>query len=363
MIPIAKPQIGIEEKNAVMEVLESGIIAEGPKVSEFEKAFAQFLGIKYSIAVNSGTAALYVSLLAHRIGEGDEVITSPFTFIASANSILFTGARPIFADIEEDTFNVDPDKIREKITSKTKAILPVHLYGHPADMKAISGIADDYSLVIIEDACQAHAAKFNGKNIGTFGTGNFSFYPTKNITTGEGGIITTDDPQIYERCRLLKSHGSKQRYLHEMLGYNFRMTDIAAAIGIEQLKKLDGFNKARQRNAAYMSSKLKSIAGIVTPVTRSNCEHVFHQYTVRVTENCRINRESLIKILNQKGISTGIHYPMPVHKQPYYRELGYKDSLPTAEKMSEEVLSLPIHPAVSKEDMDFIILTIKGACE
>ncbi len=363
MIPIAKPQIGIEEKNAVMKVLELGIIAEGPKVSEFEKSFAQFLGVKYCIAVNSGTAALHVSLLAHQIGKGDEVITSPFTFIASANSILFTGARPVFADIEEDTFNINPDKILEKITSRTKAILPVHLYGHPADMKAISEIADDNNLIIIEDACQAHGAKFNGKYAGTFGCGNFSFYPTKNMTTGEGGIITTNDLKVYEQSRLIRSHGSKQRYLHEMLGYNFRMTDIAAAIGIEQLKKLDGFTEARQKNAAYLNSLLKDIAGIAIPVTRNNCEHVFHQYTIRVTDDCKMKRDSLAKLLNEKGVGTGIHYPLPVHKQPYYKELGYTDSLPVAEKISGEVLSLPVHPTVSEEDMELIISTIKGACE
>lgn len=363
MIPIAKPQIGIEEKNAVMKVLESGIIAEGPRVSEFESSFAQFLGVKYATAVNSGTAALHVSLLAHGIGAGDEVITSPFTFIASSNSILFCGAKPVFADIEYDTFNIDPEKILEKITSKTKAILPVHLYGHPADMKAISEIANDHNLVIIEDACQAHAAKFNGRYAGTFGTGNFSFYPTKNMTTGEGGIITTNDAKVHERIRLLKSHGSKQRYLHEILGYNFRMTDIAAAIGIEQLKKLNYFTKKRQENAAYLNSELNDIPGIMAPVTRKNCEHVFHQYTIRVTGDCRLERDSLSKILNENGIGTGIHYPLPVHKQPYYKELGYKDNLPIAEKASKEVLSLPVHPAVSKADMDLIVTTIRGACE
>lgn len=363
MIPIAKPQIGVEEKDAVMRVLESGIIAEGPKVSEFEKAFAQFLGVKYSIAVNSGTAALHVSLLAHNIGKGDEVITSPFTFIASANSILFTGAKPVFADIEEEIFNINPDKILDKITARTKAIMPVHLYGHPADMKAINEIAEDHNLIIIEDACQAHAAKFNGKYAGTFGTGSFSFYPTKNMTTGEGGIITTNNSQVYERSRLLKSHGSKQRYLHETLGYNFRMTDIAAAIGIEQLKKLNKFTEARQKNAAYMNSKLKDVSGIVTPLTKSNCEHVFHQYTIRVTGECKVNRDTLAKILNDKGIGTGIHYPMPVHKQPFYKEIGYKDNLPVAEKIAGEVLSLPVHPALSKEDLDFIIAAIRGVCE
>jgi dTDP-4-amino-4,6-dideoxygalactose transaminase len=362
MIPIAKPQIGNEEKNAVVKVLESGVIAEGTKVLEFEKAFAQHVDVKYSIAVNSGTAALHVALLAHQIGDDDEVITSPFTFIATANSILFTGAKPVFADIEEKTFNINPDKILEKITPRTKAIIPVHLFGHPADMKSIGEIAEDYDLIIIEDACQAHAAKFNRKYVGSFGTGAFSFYPTKNMTTGEGGIITTDDAQIYERAKLLKSHGSKQRYLHEMLGYNFRMTDIAAAIGIEQLKKLDTFTEARQKNASYLNSRLKDISGIITPIIEKNCEHVFHQYTIRVTEDCKVDRDALIKDLNEKGIGTGVYYPLPVHKQPLYRELGYTDILPVAERMSQGVISLPIHPAVSKDNLDFMITTIRDIC-
>lgn len=362
MIPIAKPHIGEEEKNAVVKVLKSGVIAEGTKVLEFEKAFAQFLGVKYSIAVNSGTAALHVAMLAHGIGAGDEVITSPFTFIATANSVLFTGAKPVFADIEEDTFNIDPDKILEKITPRTKAVLPVHLFGHPADMRAVSEIAEDHNLTIIEDACQAHAAKFDGRYAGTFGAGTFSFYPTKNMTTGEGGIITTSDPQIYEHAKLLKSHGSKQRYLHEILGYNFRMTDIAAAIGIEQLKKLEMFTSARQKNAAYLNSGLTDIPGIVTPRTRRDCEHVFHQYTIRVTEECRVDRDALVKVLNENGVGTGIYYPQPVHRQPLYMELGYTDSLPVAERMSQEVVSLPVHPAVTEEDLDFIIKTIRGTC-
>ncbi len=362
MIPIAKPQIGDEEKNAVMKVLESGALAEGPKVTEFEKSFAEFLDVKYAVAVSSGTTALYVSLLAYGIKEGDEVITSPFTFIATANSIIAAGARPVFADIEGETFNIDPDKILEKISPRTRAIIPVHLYGHPANMKVISEIAAANKFILIEDACQAHAAKFNGKYVGTFGTGTFSFYPTKNMTTGEGGMITTNDAQIYELSRLLRSHGAKQRYIHEMLGYNFRMTDIAAAIGSEQLKKLELFTKARQNNAAYLNSELRNIKGITTPIIKDGCEHVFHQYTIKITQDCKMDRDSLMKILNGKGIGTGIHYPLPIHKQPYYQKLGYKDSLPIAERISKEVLSLPVHPGVSKEDMNFIISTIKEIC-
>ncbi|VVB96521.1 (5-formylfuran-3-yl)methyl phosphate transaminase [uncultured archaeon] len=352
MIPIAKPFIGEEEIDAVTAVLRSGTIAEGQKVKDFEAAFAGYCGTSDAIAVNSGTAALHVALLAHNIGNGDEVITSPFTFVASANSILFTGAKPVFADIEEDTFNIDPECINEKITPKTKAIIPVHLYGQSANMEKIMEIAEDNHLVVIEDACQAHGATFDGKKVGSFGTGTFSFYPTKNMTTGEGGIITTDDKSIAERARMIRSHGSKQRYFHEMLGFNLRMTDIAAALGHVQLARLDGFNNARIRNAKYLAEKLSKIKGIKNPYADSRCRHVFHQYTVRLNGN--IPRDEIAALLNKKGIGTGIYYPLPIHKQPYYSSLGYKDSLPVSEKASLEVLSLPVHPAINKEELDTI---------
>ena len=281
MIPIAKPLLGKEEVDAVTEVLNSGMIAQGPKVDEFELAFSEYVGCEYAAAVNSGTAALHIALLAYGIGQGDEVITSPFSFIATANSILYTGAKPVFADIEPDTFNIDPERIKEKITSKTRAIMPVHLYGHPADMKAIMEIAADNKLIVIEDACQSHGAEYLGKKVGSFGTGAFSFYPTKNMTTSEGGMLTTDEKEIAEKAKMIRAHGSKIRYLHEMLGFNLRMTDIAAAIGLVQLGKLDKFTAARQKNAEMLSAGLKGIPGLVTSITKAGCTHVFHQYTVR----------------------------------------------------------------------------------
>ncbi len=256
MIHIAKPQLGQEEIDAVSSVLRSGMIAEGPKVAEFENAFAEFVGVEHAVAVNSGTAALHAALLAHGIGKGDEVITSSFSFIATANSILFTGASPVFADIDPDTFNINTDDIQESITSKTKAIMPVHLYGHPSEMKAVMEIAEDNDLAVIEDACQAHGAIYNGKKVGSFGTGAFSFYPTKNMTTSEGGIMTTNDKKVAEKARMIRAHGSRQRYMHETLGYNLRMTDIAAAIGLVQLSKLDGFNAKRKANAAVLTEGL-----------------------------------------------------------------------------------------------------------
>jgi perosamine synthetase len=350
MIPIAKPQLGKEEIDAVTEVLNSGMIAQGPKVEEFELAFSEHTGCEYAAAVNSGTAALHIALLAHGIGKEDEVITSPFSFIATANSILYTGAKPVFADIEPDTFNIDPERIKEKITPKTRAIMPVHLYGHPADMKAIMEIADDNKLIVIEDACQSHDAKCLGKKVGSFGTGAFSFYPTKNMTTSEGGMLTTDEKEIAEKAKMIRAHGSKVRYLHEMLGFNLRMTDIAAAIGLVQLGKLDGFTAARQKNAEILSAGLRGISGLVPSITKAGCTHVFHQYTVRANK-----RDQLAAFLKEKEIGTGVHYPIPIHKQPFYKELGYKDSLPVSEKAVEEVLSLPVHPALSRSDVQKIV--------
>lgn len=354
MISIAKPQIDEAEIQAVSDVLRSGMIAQGQRVADFEQAFAEYTGVDHAIAVNSGTAALHAGLLAHGIGPGDEVITSPFSFIATANTILFTGARPVFSDIDPDTFNLDPEQVKEKITDKTKAIMPVHLYGHPADMKAFEEIAEDYDLALIEDACQAHGATFNAKKAGSFGTGAFSFYPTKNMTTSEGGMITTNESEVAGRARMIREHGSRQRYLHEMLGYNLRMTDICAAIGIEQLKKLDGYTSARQQNAQRLTEGLRDVEGVTCPAVREGCSHVFHQYTIRTQD-----RDDLASFLKDKGIGNGIHYPIPIHLQPYYKELGYTDSHPVAEELSDEVLSLPVHPQVTEEEIDFITDTIK----
>lgn len=353
MISIARPHIGDEEKNAVMEVMTSGHVAMGPKVKEFEEKFAEFCGAEYGIATTSGTSALHVALLANDIGPGDEVITSPFSFIASANCALFVGAKPVFVDIEPDFFTIDPEKIREKITPRTRAIEPVHLYGQACDMEAIIEIAEEFNLVIIEDACQAHGAKFNGKPVGSFGTACFSFYPTKNITTGEGGMITTNDIGVAEKARLLRDHGSPVRYQHETLGYNLRMNDMQAAIGLTQLPKLAGWNLKRQENAAYLTAELSNLDGVVPPAVRENAEHVFHQYTIRIQ-----NRDEATKKLHEQGIGYGIHYPQPIHKQPYYQKLGYQDVLPESETASREVLSLPVHPSLSQSDLEKIVEVI-----
>jgi len=352
MIPIAKPLMGDEEKEAIIAVLESGMLAQGPKIEEFERAFAAMCGVRHAVATSSGTTALHLALLAYSIGPGDEVITSPFTFIASANSILFVGAKPVFVDIDESSYNIDPSLIEASITPRTKALMPVHLFGNPCDMEAIMAIATRHGLVVIEDAAQAHGASINGKKVGSFGTGCFSFYPTKNMTTAEGGMVTSDDDQVAERVRLLRNHGMERRYYHDFLGYNFRMTDLQAALGLAQLAKLKVFNETRIANARYLTEHLGDV--IISPQVKDGCRHVFHQYTIRV----KGDRDRIVEQLTERGIGTGIYYPLPVHKQPIYQELGYTDCLPVAEAMSREVLSLPVHPALARDDLDRIVQAV-----
>lgn len=354
MIYIAKPAIGPEEKQAVMEVMDSGIIAQGPKVKEFEEAFAAMVGVKEAVATSSGTTALHTMLLAHGIGPGDEVITTPFTFIASANSILYTGAKPVFVDIDPVTFNIDPNLIEAAITPRTKAIMPVHLFGLACDMTSIMEIAARHHLAILEDAAQSHGAKYFGQQAGSFGSGAFSLYPTKNMTSAEGGMITTNDPDIAESCRIIRQHGMRRRYYHDELGFNFRMTDIHAAIGLEQLKKLGGFNRRRQENAKYLSENLQ---GVITPVAAPDYEHVYHQYTVRVPDG---RRSGLIDHLQQNGIGYGIYYPVPIHKQTVYCDMGYDDHLPVSEQTALEVLSLPVHPSLTAAELETIVSAVNS---
>jgi dTDP-4-amino-4,6-dideoxygalactose transaminase len=353
-IQISRPMIGSDEEKAVLEVLRSGALAQGTRVKEFEEVFASYTGTRYAVATSSGTTALHTLLLALGIGKGDEVITTPFTFIATANSILYCGGRPVFADIEPKTFNINPEEIKERISPKTKAVLAVHLFGQPCDMKAIVEICEDHHLLLIEDACQAHGAEFDGKKVGSFGYGVFSFYPTKNMTTGEGGMITTDDEEVARRARLLRQHGSAKGYHHEILGYNFRMTDVGAAIGIEQLKKLDGFIDSRRRNARMLTEGINEIDGIDAPFVSNQVKHVFNQYTIRVNGY----RDNLKQTLEDKGIGTGIYYPIPIHQQEIY--IKSESRLREAERASKEVLSLPVHPGVGKKEIEHILSCLEG---
>lgn len=358
MIPIAKPLIDIEEKNKVIEVMDTGMLASGKYVTEFEEKFASFIGAKHGIALSSGTTALHVAFEAAGIGSGDKVITTPFTFIASSNSILYSGARPVFVDIDANSYNIDPDSIRKELEKDPtiKALLVVHLYGLSCDMDPIMDIVKEYNLILIEDCAQAHGAKYKGQNVGTFGDISvFSFYPTKNMTTGEGGIILTDNDDIMKRSRMLLNHGSKERYYHEILGYNYRMTNIAAAIGLSQLEKLPEFNKQRQNNASYLTSNLKDLDWLTVPTFSDEYEHVFHQYTIKVN-----NRDKFANYLKKNGIGYGIHYPLPAYRQPLYKDLGYDElNLKAVEEASKKVISIPVHPALNSNDLDKIIKVIR----
>jgi|HigsolmetaAR201D_1030396.scaffolds.fasta_scaffold07116_2 perosamine synthetase len=362
MIPISKPLIGEEEQAAVQAVLASGVIAQGSRVAAFEQAFAAYIGVKHAIATSNGTTALHTALLAHGVGPGDEVITTPFTFIASVNSILFTGATPVLVDIDEH-FTIDPQQVEQAITPRTKAIMPVHLYGQTADMDALCNIADKYGLALIEDACQAHGATYDGRMAGSFGTGCFSFYATKNMTTGEGGMITTNDDAVAEQARQIIAHGMRVRYYHHRLGYNYRTTDIAAAIGIEQLRKLPSFNAQRVANAQWFDQQLAGRPGLITPSAAPRRTHVYHQYTLRFLPEAPHNRDEVAQALHQRGISTGVYYPIPVHLQESMSSFGWQvGDFPVAERMAQQVLAIPVHPALSEAERMAIVDGLLSLC-
>jgi len=353
MIPIAKPLIGEEEKTAVMNVLNSGMLASGPLTEEFEKKFADYVGTKYAIATTSGTTALHLGLLALGITHGDEVILPAFSFIASANAPLFCDAIPVFCDVDLKTFNIDAEQIKKLITKKTKAIMPVHLYGQAADMDPIEEIAEKYGLHVIGDACQAHGATYNEKQVGSFGDLEcFSFYPTKNMTTGEGGMITTNNEEFAELTLSLRNHGrekTKWGYEHGRLGYNFRITDIGAAIGIEQLKKLPKNIEVRKKNAQYFNTHLSSVEiPYVIPAT----QHAYHQYTIKSK-----NRDALIQNLKKNEIGFGIYYPQPLHTYKHLKKYAHKE-LKTSELLANQVISLPVHPALDSKDLRRIVSVV-----
>jgi perosamine synthetase len=376
VIRIAQPLIGTEEEEAVLAALRSGRLVQGERVAAFEDAFASYLGVRHAVAVSSGTAALVVALQAHGIGAGDEVIVPVFTFAATANAALLVGARPVFVDIRADDVTIDVSQIEHAITPRTRAIIPVHLYGHPCAMTALLEIARGRGLIVIEDACQAVGASWQGRRAGTFGTACFSFYATKSITTGEGGMVTTNDDEIAQRARLLRNQGEKERYVTELLGYNFRLTEPAAALGLAQLPKLDGWNERRRANAAWLNEHLE---GVVTPVERPGAHHVYQQYTVRVSSGedrlqpvdgraearpaggSSTPRDALRAALREQEIETAVYYPRPLHQQPLYVKLGIGGSFPVAERAAQEVLSLPVHPALSPDDLERIAAAVNGA--
>jgi perosamine synthetase len=359
-IPIARPVLGHDEVKAVEKVLNSGMLTQGEAVKSFENNFSDYLGVRNSIAVSNGTVALDLALKALGLRPGDEVISPAFTFIATANSILYQGSKPVFADVDSRTFNIDPEDLQKKVTPRTKAVIGVHLYGQPFDLRAVQQICEDHHLALIEDCAQAHGAKFEGRRVGSFGLGCFSFYPTKNMTTGEGGMITTNDDSLAATLRLMRNHGDIGKYNHIILGYNYRMTNIQGAIGRVQIKGLDQFNRRRIENAGFLSENLKR-AGITPPYKDGRVKHVYNQYVVRVEDSFSASRKKLMEYLESKGIGCAIHYPMPVYRQPLYKQLGLDQSAcPVAEDVSQRVLSLPIHPSLSHEDLEHIALTVNN---
>ena len=351
MIPVAKPLVGEEERTAVDSVLASGFLTQGPEVAAFEEEFSQFVGGQHCIAVNSGTSALHLGLLAAGIGPGDEVIVPSFSYAATANSVALAGATPVFADIEPDFFCLDPQAVEASITPRTAAIMPVHLYGHPAAMERIRTIADRYSLAIMEDAAQAHGASLHATPVGAFGlVAAFSFYPTKNMTTGEGGMVVTPDDHVDRKVRLLRNQGMERRYENEIVGFNARMSDISAAIGRVQLKKLTAWNEIRWRNAALMDEGLQ---GVVVPPVAVGAVHVYHQYTIR-TEN----RDELQKRLADANVGSAVYYPIPIHRLPSF---GSSLDLTETDRAALDVLSLPVHPGLTEDEVHRVIEAVNEA--
>jgi len=353
-IPVARPAIGQDEISAVTAVLESGMLAAGERVAEFEKKFADYCGTTHAVAINNGTAALHAALLAADIGFGDEVIVPSFSFFATASAVSMTGAKPIFVDVNEQTFGIDPAQVEGSVTPKTKAVIGVHLFGQLFDIPGIQQVCESHNLTLIEDAAQAHGAMYNGEKTGGFGQfGCFSFYATKNMTTGEGGMVTTSDKAYNERLRLLINHGQSEKYLHTRLGYNYRMTDVAAAIGLVQLKKLEKFNIRRRKNAEYYDTHI-SVKGLVTPAVAQGMHHVYHQYVIRLTDEFPMKRADFMEYLKVKGIGTAVHYPIPIHHQPVYARANEPDSCPVSTSLASSVLSIPVHPLLDQKELAYI---------
>lgn len=360
-IPIAKPVLGREELEAVRKVFESGMLVQGEKVKLFEEKFAEYIGVQHAVAVANGTMALDTALKVLGLGPGDEVVTSAFSFIASSNCALYQGAKPVFADIDRRSFNIDPLDVAEKITAKTKAIIPVHLFGQPADIDELNEIAKDKGIALVEDAAQSHGAEYKGRKTGSLGdVGCFSFYATKNMTTCEGGMITTNDSELAKRTRLLRDHGQTEKYHHTILGYNYRMTEASAAVGLVQLRKLDRLNKRRNENASLLTRGIEKILGLTPPHVNDDVRHVFYQYVVRVEEDYPVERDKLAEHLRERGIGVAVHYPIPIYKQPLYKELGYEKTIcPIADEACRRILSLPVHPSVTSKDIEYMLNVLK----
>ena len=360
-IPIAHVHLTSDEIDAVVDVLRSGNLRQGKKTAAFEQAFAKAVGAREAVAVSSGTAALHVAYLS-TIGEGDEVLVPAFSHISTASMVHFSGGVPVFCDIDPRTYTMDVEDAAARITEKTRAIAPVHLYGNACDVLAVQTLCRERDLVVIWDAAQAHGTRHRGQDIGSLGDlVCYSFYPTKNMITGEGGMITTNSPELAQACRLLRSHGQTEKYYHPQLGLNYRMTDIAAAIGLGQLQKLPEYIRARRANAERLTASLSEVPGLTTPYVAPEVEHSFHQYTLRVDPNVMgVSRDEFADALRNERLGIGIHYPRPLHLQPAFDGIAKSVRLPVCEECSDTVLSIPVHPFVSESDLDRVIEAIKS---
>ncbi len=348
MIPVARPEIGKAERDAVMRILESGMLAQGSEVEAFEAEFSrEATESRQCLAVNSGTSSLHLSLVGLGIGPGDEVIVPSFTFAATVNSVAFTGATPVFVDIDPATFTMKPDAVEAAISQRTRAIIPVHLYGHPADMTSLVHIQEQHGIWLVEDAAQAHLATWEGRLVGSWGdAGAFSFYPTKNMTSGEGGMVVTAHEPLARKVRLLRNQGQERRYENEIVGLNNRMTDVHAAIGRVQLAALGVRTAKRKANALFYDSHLE---GVIKPCVDSRASHVYHQYTLRISG---MDRDGFASALADRGVGTGVYYPIPVHELPAYRS---EVSLPETQCVARDVLSIPVYPTLSTAERDHIV--------
>ncbi|MBN1358852.1 DegT/DnrJ/EryC1/StrS family aminotransferase [Candidatus Bathyarchaeota archaeon] len=363
MIPINLPIIGEEEIEAVVKVMRNGpltsALGAGPMVTQFEKKFAEFAGVKHAVAVNTGTAALHSAVVAAGVKQGDEVILPSFTFVATAEAVVMAGGEPVFADIDPETYNLFPDEIEKNVTKKTRAIMPVDLYGFSVDSKPISEIAAEHDLAVVEDAAQAHGATYADKPAGVFADAAcWSLYASKNITTGEGGVATTDNDEIAETLRLIRTHGEKAKYSSLMLGYNYRMSEIQAAIGLVQLGKLPTFVAKRRENAKRLTKLLAGSDRLKLPMESEERKHSWYLYTVRLKNSTGNERNKIVEELQKKGIGAVAYYVNPVHQMPYYREIFGERELPETEKAAGQVFSLPVHPGVTEAQVDYIGKTL-----
>jgi dTDP-4-amino-4,6-dideoxygalactose transaminase len=356
VIPITKVVVEPEAEALVLEVLRSGMLAQGPMVERFEACCRDMTGARHAVAVTNGTVALSAALEAMGVGPGDEVVTTPFTFVATLNAILGVGATVRFADIRADDFNLDPDAVADVISERTAVVLPVHLYGLPADMAPLCSLAAAHGARVLEDAAQAHGATYRGRPVGTFGVATFSFYATKNINAGEGGVVTTDDDEVADRLRVLRNQGMRARYDYVVAGHNQRMTDLAAAVALPQFERLADINRRRSEHAAYYRHRLAAVEGLVVPSVFDDREHVWHQFTLRVTPDAPIDRDELVRRLAERGVQGGVYYPRLVHDYDCYRAdpLIEGGSTDVARRVATEVVSIPVHQHLSDRDREAV---------